>query len=71
MKPSGRSPVPLTDKQLDAVNEYLKTDLGLNEVAKKYGTTKSGLAYWLKKYKKQQGEKQDVKEDKRGEKNLN
>ena len=53
MKPSGRSPVPLTDKQLDAVNEYLKTDLGLNEVAKKYGTTKSGLAYWLKKYKKQ------------------
>lgn len=69
MKPSGRSPVPLTDKQLDAVNEYLKTDLGLNEVAKKYGTTKSGLAYWLKKYRKEQ--ELNAKEDKRGETKLN
>ncbi len=61
MKPSGRSTVPLTDKQLKAVTEYLTTDLGLNQVAEKYNTTKSGLAYWIKKYRKEQEMKQNGK----------
>jgi predicted DNA-binding protein YlxM (UPF0122 family) len=69
MKKMGRTTEPLTVKQTQAVTEYLNSNLSLIEVAEKYETTKSGLAYWLKKYRKEQ--ELNAKEDKRGETKLN
>ena len=65
----GRTTEPLTIKQIQAVTEYLNSNLSLSEVAEKYETTKSGLAYWLKKYRKEQ--ELNVEENKPGETKLN
>lgn len=65
MKPMGRTTIPLTEKQLQAVKEYLESDLGLQEVANKYSTTKSGLVYWIKKFRKEQ--EKNAETIKRGE----
>jgi predicted DNA-binding protein YlxM (UPF0122 family) len=69
MKKMGRTTEPLTIKQIQAVTEYLNSNLSLSEVAEKYETTKSGLAYWLKKYRKEQ--ELNVEENKPGETKLN
>ncbi len=54
MKKNGRTIVPLTKKQKQAVTKYLNSNLSLLEVAENYGVTKSGLAYWIKKYRKEE-----------------
>lgn len=54
MKPTGRSPVPLTDIQRQAAELYLTSDKGYNEIAKAYGVSKSTLQYWVKKCRKEQ-----------------
>lgn len=59
MKPQGRSVVPLTAKQIEAVEEYLGTDKSLIEVSAKYGTTSASIRNWVKKYRKEKGELND------------
>ncbi len=61
MKPRGRSPIPLTEQDLKMVKEYLESDKSLEEVARKYNTTKEGLRYKVKKYQKEvtNGKKED------------
>lgn len=56
MKPTGRSPVPLTDIQRQAAELYLTSDKGYNEIAKAYGVSKSTLQYWVKKLRKEREE---------------
>lgn len=53
MKPQGRSPKPFTETDLQMIREYLETDKSLIEVATKYGATKEGLRYKVKKYLKE------------------
>lgn len=53
MKPKGRSPIPLTEQDLKMVKEYLESDKGLQEVADKYGVSREGLRYKVKKYRKE------------------
>lgn len=58
MRKSGRTYTPLTAEQLKAVKDYLETDMSYDEVAEKYGITKSALRYWVtQKYKREQQER--------------
>lgn len=58
MRKSGRTYTPLTTEQLKAVKDYLETDMSYDEVAEKYGITKSALRYWVKqKYQREQQER--------------
>lgn len=62
MKPIGRSPKPLTEKDLQMVREYLETDKSLKEVSEKYGISGAGLRYKVNKYRKEyayNGEQED------------
>ena len=52
MKKIGTPYKELTDKQIEAVREYLEGSESLIEVASKYGTNRSTLQYWVKKYRK-------------------
>lgn len=52
MKPRGRSPKPLTEKDLQMIQEYLNSDKSLQEIADKYGIpTKEGVRYKVNKYR--------------------
>ena len=62
MRKRGRVNVPITDLQRKAVEEYYKSELSMIEVAEKYGTTQSGLRYWIKKYKAEVGEPETKKD---------
>ena len=53
MKPIGRSPKPLTETDLQMIQEYLNSDKSLKEVAAKYGVSTEGLRYKVKKYRKE------------------
>lgn len=53
MKPRGRSPIPLTEKELEMIREYLESEKSLVEVAEKYGLSTAGLRYKIKKYRKE------------------
>lgn len=53
MKKIGTPYKELTDKQIEAVREYLEGSESLIEVASKYGTNRSTLQYWVKKYRKE------------------
>ena len=54
MKKIGTPYKQLTNEQIKAVREYLEGSEGLVEVASKYGTNRSTLQYWVKKYRKEQ-----------------
>lgn len=57
MKPRGRSPKEWTDRQLQAVSEYLNTkDKSYKDIAEKYGVPVTTLKYWVAKYRKQEKE---------------
>lgn len=53
MKPQGRSPKPFTKTDFQMIQEYLESDKSLQEVAEKYGVSKEGLRYKVKKYRKE------------------
>lgn len=60
MKPSGRSPIPLSDRDIQAVKEYLESDKGYAEVALEFGMKKGQLQYKVKKYRKEQEEREKL-----------
>ena len=62
MKPRGRSPQPFTERDLTMIKEYLETDKGLKEVSEKYGLSSEGLRYKVRKFRKQQEQKQNNNE---------
>lgn len=59
MKPRGRSPQPFTERDLEMIEEYLKTDKGLKEVAEKYGLSSEGLRYKVRKFRKMQEQQEN------------
>lgn len=56
MKPMGREPLPLTAEQRAIAEEYLNSNLGYKELAKKHGKPESTVIYWVKKLRKERGE---------------
>ncbi|MEE5994488.1 MAG: hypothetical protein V3G42_14875 [Oscillospiraceae bacterium] len=53
MKKVGRPLKPFTEKELQAVKEYLTGEDSYKEVAEKYGFTLSSMQYKVEKYRKQ------------------
>ena len=54
MKSKGRSPVPWTNEQRKAVDEYLNGKESYIEVAERYRVPVTTLKYWVKKYRREQ-----------------
>ena len=50
MKPRGRSATPLTEEDIKMVKEYIDSEKSLEEIARKYNTSKEGLRYKVLKY---------------------
>jgi transposase-like protein len=48
---------------MDAVREYLESDMGYKEVAAKHDVAATTLKYWVQKYLRQQKQEQEVKEE--------
>ncbi len=53
MKKVGRPFKPFTEKELQAVQEYLNSDKSYKEIAEKYDMTISAMQYRVGKYKRQ------------------